>query len=120
MLEVARWPIRKNSSRFRPLADRLAVSRWMIYRLIWDQEVKSVQIGRCRRIIRQSLDDYIAGLSTASLMALRQRGKRTRTEKAVSTRADGRWEGNSSLRLRGTASASQRVRHSERDVFDSS
>ena len=25
-------------------------------------EVKSVQIGRCRRIIRQSLDDYIAGL----------------------------------------------------------
>jgi len=43
-------------------ADRLAVNRWMIYRLIWDQEVKSVQIGRCRRIVRQSLDDYIAGL----------------------------------------------------------
>lgn len=43
-------------------ADRLAVSRWMIYRLIWDQQVKSVQIGRCRRIIRQSLDEYVAGL----------------------------------------------------------
>jgi excisionase family DNA binding protein len=43
-------------------ADRLAVSRWMIYRLIWDQRLKSVQIGRCRRIIRQSLDEYIAGL----------------------------------------------------------
>jgi excisionase family DNA binding protein len=43
-------------------ADRLAVSRWMIYRLIWDQQVKSVLIGRCRRIIRKSLDDYIAGL----------------------------------------------------------
>jgi excisionase family DNA binding protein len=43
-------------------ADRLSVSRWMIYRLIWDQQVKSVQIGRCRRIIRQSLDDYIASL----------------------------------------------------------
>lgn len=43
-------------------ADRLAVSRWMIYRLIWEQQVKSVQIGRCRRIIRQSLDEYIAGL----------------------------------------------------------
>jgi excisionase family DNA binding protein len=43
-------------------ADRLAVSRWMIYRLIWDQQVKSIQIGRCRRIIRQSLDDYIADL----------------------------------------------------------
>jgi excisionase family DNA binding protein len=43
-------------------ADRLAVSRWMIYRLIWDRQVKSVQIGRCRRIVRKSLDDYVAGL----------------------------------------------------------
>ncbi|GAB4900670.1 hypothetical protein Mkiyose1665_10240 [Mycobacterium kiyosense] len=43
-------------------ADRLAVSRWMIYRLIWNQQVKSVQIGRCRRIVRESLDNYIAGL----------------------------------------------------------
>jgi excisionase family DNA binding protein len=43
-------------------ADRLAVSRWMIYRLIWDNQLKSVQIGRCRRIVRKSLDDYIAGL----------------------------------------------------------
>jgi excisionase family DNA binding protein len=43
-------------------ADRLAVSRWMIYRLIWEQQLKSVQIGRCRRIVRQSLDEYVAGL----------------------------------------------------------
>ena len=43
-------------------AGRLAVSRWMVYRLIWDQKVKSVQIGRCRRIIRKSFDDYVAGL----------------------------------------------------------
>jgi excisionase family DNA binding protein len=43
-------------------ADRLAVSRWMIYRLIWDQQVKSVQIGRCRWIVRKSLDDYLTGL----------------------------------------------------------
>ncbi len=43
-------------------AERLAVSRWMIYRLIWDQKVKSVQVGRCRRIIRKSFDDYVAGL----------------------------------------------------------
>jgi excisionase family DNA binding protein len=43
-------------------ADRLAVSRWMVYQLIWDQRVKSVQIGRCRRIVRQSLDDYLSGL----------------------------------------------------------
>ncbi|MGO8964295.1 helix-turn-helix domain-containing protein [Mycobacterium sp.] len=34
----------------------------MIYRLIWEQEIKSVQIGRCRRIVRKSLDEYIAGL----------------------------------------------------------
>jgi excisionase family DNA binding protein len=43
-------------------ADRLAVSRWMVYRLIWDQRVVSVQIGRCRRIVRQSFDDYLACL----------------------------------------------------------
>jgi excisionase family DNA binding protein len=43
-------------------ANRLAVSRWMIYRLIWDQQIKSVQIGRCRRIVRKSFDDYVAGL----------------------------------------------------------
>ena len=43
-------------------ADRLAVSRWMVYRLIWDQQLLSVQIGRCRRIVRHSFDDYLAGL----------------------------------------------------------
>jgi len=43
-------------------ADRLAVSRWMVYQLIWDERVKSVHIGRCRRIVRQSLDDYLSGL----------------------------------------------------------
>jgi excisionase family DNA binding protein len=46
----------------RSAADRLAVSRWMVYQLIWGQQVKSVQIGRCRRIVRQSLNDYLAGL----------------------------------------------------------
>lgn len=34
----------------------------MIYRLLWDQQIKSVQIGRCRRIVRKSFDEYIAGL----------------------------------------------------------
>ena len=43
-------------------ANRLAVSRWMIYRLLWDQQIKSVQIGRCRRIVRKSFDEYVAGL----------------------------------------------------------
>ena len=37
-------------------ADRLAVSRWMVYQLIWDQQVKSVQIGQvppnCSAILR--------------------------------------------------------------------
>jgi excisionase family DNA binding protein len=75
---VAGWDIRQRSLRtvlevviltdqgelvtVQAAADRLAVSRWMIYRLIWDQQLKSVQIGRCRRIIRRSLDDYVAGL----------------------------------------------------------
>jgi excisionase family DNA binding protein len=43
-------------------ADELAVSRWSVYRLIWDGRVQSVQLGRCRRIVRQSLDDYLAEL----------------------------------------------------------
>jgi hypothetical protein len=34
----------------------------MVYQLIWDQRVKSVQIGRCRRIVRRSFDDYVSGL----------------------------------------------------------
>ena len=43
-------------------ADRLAVSRWMVYRLIWENRLASVLIGRCRRILRQSFEDYLAGL----------------------------------------------------------
>lgn len=43
-------------------ADELAVSRWSVYRLIWDGRVQSIQLGRCRRIVRQSLDDYLAEL----------------------------------------------------------
>lgn len=48
-------------------ADRLAVSRWMIYRLIWENRVASVQIGRCRRIVRHSFDSYLAGLIEESV-----------------------------------------------------
>jgi excisionase family DNA binding protein len=43
-------------------ADELAISRWSVYRLIWDGRVQSVQLGRCRRIVRQSLDGYLAEL----------------------------------------------------------
>lgn len=44
------------------VADELAISRWSVYRLIWDGRVQSVQLGRCRRVVRQSLDDYLAEL----------------------------------------------------------
>jgi excisionase family DNA binding protein len=75
-------------------ADRLAVSRWMVYRLIWDQQVESVQIGRCRRIVRQSFDDYLAGLiKGAAWMATRGNPKRNANgQGGVYQRADSRWE----------------------------
>lgn len=47
-------------------ADRLSVSRWMVYQLIWDKRVTAVQIGRCRRIVRRSFEDYLAGLIETS------------------------------------------------------
>lgn len=43
-------------------ADVLSVSRWTVYRLIWDNVVQSVQIGRSRRIVKESLDAYISAL----------------------------------------------------------
>ncbi|MFE4459987.1 excisionase family DNA-binding protein [Nocardia tengchongensis] len=43
-------------------AAELKVSRWMIYQLIWANEVPSVTVGRCRRIVWQSFDDYVSGL----------------------------------------------------------
>jgi excisionase family DNA binding protein len=43
-------------------ADALAVSRWMIYRVIWDGNVESVQVGRCRRVVRRSFEAYVSTL----------------------------------------------------------
>ncbi|MFI6870860.1 excisionase family DNA-binding protein [Nocardia sp. NPDC050406] len=43
-------------------ADELKVSRWMIYQLIWANEVRSVTVGRCRRIVRKSFEDYVSDL----------------------------------------------------------
>ncbi|BCK53993.1 hypothetical protein NWFMUON74_17650 [Nocardia wallacei] len=43
-------------------ADELEVSTWSIYRLLWDGRVQSVKVGRCRRIVRKSFDDYVSGL----------------------------------------------------------
>lgn len=43
-------------------ADVLQVSRYSVYQLIWSGEVQSVKLGRCRRIVRQSFDAYVADL----------------------------------------------------------
>jgi excisionase family DNA binding protein len=43
-------------------ADLLSVSRWTVYRLIWDNAVQSVQIGRSRRIVKASLEAYVQEL----------------------------------------------------------
>lgn len=43
-------------------ADVLQVSRYSVYQLIWSGEVQSVKVGRCRRIVRQSFDAYVADL----------------------------------------------------------
>jgi excisionase family DNA binding protein len=32
------------------VAERLQVSRWTIYQLIWAGELRSVHIGRCHRV----------------------------------------------------------------------
>ncbi|WP_225724692.1 MULTISPECIES: excisionase family DNA-binding protein [unclassified Nocardia] len=43
-------------------ADELQVSRWMVYQLIWSGQVKSVMVGRCRRVVRQSFETYVSAL----------------------------------------------------------
>ena len=43
-------------------SDLLSVSRWTVYRLIWDNAVQSVQIGRSRRIVKASLEAYVQEL----------------------------------------------------------
>ncbi|MGW0179431.1 helix-turn-helix domain-containing protein [Nocardia sp. NPDC003345] len=43
-------------------ADVLQVSRYSIYQLIWSGQVRSVTIGRSRRIVRQSFDSYVSDL----------------------------------------------------------
>ena len=44
------------------VSEVLQISRWTVYRLIWANELCSVQIGRCRRVPRESLDAYLARL----------------------------------------------------------
>jgi excisionase family DNA binding protein len=44
------------------VAELLQISRWTVYRLIWANDLCSVQIGRCRRVSREALDAYLARL----------------------------------------------------------
>jgi excisionase family DNA binding protein len=44
------------------VAETLQISRWSVYRLIWANDLHSVQIGRCRRVPRETLDAYLAQL----------------------------------------------------------
>ena len=46
------------------VAEVLQISRWTVYRLIWANDLRSVQIGRCRRIPRKALDAYLARLTS--------------------------------------------------------
>ncbi|MEG8183920.1 helix-turn-helix domain-containing protein [Nocardia terpenica] len=47
-------------------AEELEVSPWSVYRLLWDGRVQSVKVGRCRRIVRQSFEDYVSDLIEAA------------------------------------------------------
>jgi excisionase family DNA binding protein len=44
------------------VAELLQISRWSVYRLIWANDLRSVHIGRCRRIPKEALDAYLAHL----------------------------------------------------------
>jgi excisionase family DNA binding protein len=37
----------------------LNVSRWMVYQLIWSNQLRTKRIGRCHRVARTELDRYI-------------------------------------------------------------
>jgi len=43
-------------------AEALAVGRSTLYQLLQAGQLRSVKIGRCRRIPRQSLDEFVRGL----------------------------------------------------------
>lgn len=43
----------------------LRVSRWMVYQLIWSNQLRSRRIGRCHRIARTELERYLSGKEEA-------------------------------------------------------
>lgn len=44
------------------VAERLQVSRWTVYQLIWAGQLPSIHIGRCHRIRARDFDAYIERL----------------------------------------------------------
>lgn len=45
-------------------AREMSVSRWSVYRLIWENEIRSVKIGRSRRVVYRSLLEYMNSLES--------------------------------------------------------
>lgn len=43
---------------------RLRLSRWMVYNLIRTGQLETVTIGRCRRVPRAALDEFVTRLRT--------------------------------------------------------
>jgi excisionase family DNA binding protein len=43
----------------------LRVSRWMVYQLIWSNQLRSRRIGRCHRIPLTELDRFLADQEAA-------------------------------------------------------
>lgn len=44
------------------VAERMQVSRWIVYQLIWSGELRSVHLGRCHRIRAKDFEDYLERL----------------------------------------------------------
>jgi excisionase family DNA binding protein len=41
------------------VADRLQMSRWSVYQLIWSGRLPSVHLGRCHRVRARDFEDYL-------------------------------------------------------------
>jgi excisionase family DNA binding protein len=48
------------------VAERLQVSRWTVYQLIWAGELHSVHIGRCHRVRARDVDAYVENLGAGA------------------------------------------------------
>jgi excisionase family DNA binding protein len=48
------------------VAERLQVSRWTVYQLIWAGELPSIHIGRCHRVRAKDVDTYVENLGAGA------------------------------------------------------